>query len=70
MAVAVYDNPNTFRREGWKDGEMVMFVTLDLLMTKGFRGDRHAFPWQLNVGKWQDGRIVGDPNAIDFNAKG
>ena len=67
--VAVYDNPATWRREGWVDGSMRMFITAELLLQKGFRGDRYAFPWQLNVGDWKEGQIIGDPDAINFDAR-
>jgi hypothetical protein len=61
--VAVYDNPATYCREGWVDGKMTMHVTAEILTSKGFNGHR-CFPFQLNVGKWREGQILGDPGAI------
>ena len=62
--VAVYDNPDTFCREAWVDGKMTTFVSAHLLESKGFQGGSW-FPFELNVGRWDAGMIIGDPEAME-----
>lgn len=63
MSCCVYDNPSTRSREAWQDGRLVCAVQARVLLGKGFSGGSW-FPFMLNVGEWEAGRIVGDPGAI------
>lgn len=63
MKVCVYDNPATMCREGWKDGKLLAHITRDLMETKGFIG-HPTIPFYLNQGPWQEGRIIGDKDAM------
>jgi hypothetical protein len=66
LTICIYDNPNTFRREAWQNGELVAFIAMSLLETKGFkRGDLTGLvPWYLDIEKWESGRVNGDPEAM------
>ena len=64
MNICVYDNPNTMRREAWEDGVMVSAITANLLLSKGFKGDKR-FDFRLNVGEWElDKFHHGDESAM------
>lgn len=63
MAVAVYDNPATMRREAWQDGRLIADISLELMSIKGFNGHPSMF-FPLNCGKWKHGEIRGDAEAI------
>jgi len=65
----VFDNPATWRREAYQDGKMLCDVSAELLLQKGFEGHRD-FPWILNCGPWQEGRLVGDSKALTATGGG
>ena len=43
-------------REAWQDGKLVAKIDADVLLQRGFRGGSW-FPFILNVGKWQSGKL-------------
>ena len=59
----VYDNPATWRREAWQGGKLLCDVAAEVLLQKGFNGNK-AFPWILNCGPWQEGATWGDKGAL------
>lgn len=63
MKTAVYDNPSSFCREAWQDGKLIAYISVGLLMEKGFRGHRRM-PFMLNCGEWETGKVWGDAEAI------
>jgi hypothetical protein len=67
MKVCVHDNPATWRREAWQDGKMLCDVAAEVLLQKGFKGHRD-FPWILNHGPWQEGKLWGDRAALTVTA--
>ena len=68
--VCVYDNPETMRREAWRDGKLVCFATADLLLSKGFKGD-DKFDFRLNCGPWKKGAFwVGGETAMRKKKRG
>lgn len=60
MAVCVYDNPATMRRECWDDGVMIYAYSAELLMAKA----RPPIFFVANIGKWNEGQLVGEPMAL------
>lgn len=63
LQYCIYDNPDTFRREAWQDGEMIAFITAELLQAKGFRPG-----WMMQrmmaAGQWKTGQIYGNESAL------
>jgi hypothetical protein len=69
VTACVYDNPATWRREAYQDGKKICDVSAQVLLQKGFKGHRD-FPWILNCGPWQEGKIWGDSAALTDPAMG
>lgn len=63
MAVCSYDNPDTMRREAWKDGKLIMSMDASLFFLK--ESQKLIVPFQLGGHKWSAGRIWGDPAALE-----
>lgn len=64
MKTAVYDNPNTMRREGWQDGVLVFSYSFELMMSKSWPPPAMYFHMGANIGEWICGQILGDADAI------
>jgi hypothetical protein len=64
MKTAVYDNPHTCCREGWRDGKLVFSYSLNLMMSTHWPPPARLLHMGANVGKWEEGRVLGDADAI------
>ncbi len=67
MAVCVYDNPATMRRECWQNGTLLCHYSASYLIglefgTKPIPGNQFFFG--ANVGKWQSGQVIGNSDAL------
>ena len=60
MAAAIYDNPDTMRREVYVNGRLVTFVRSDALPVAS---GRPVFPYMVGVGDWEPGKLWGDDKA-------
>lgn len=65
MAVCTFDNPSTFKRECWQDGELIFAYSAMILP----RVALDPIPGQFlffgaNVGPWSPGKMWGDPAAM------
>lgn len=60
---AIYDNPATCRREEWRDGLMVAFVTADLLCQREVKSFIPITSWARQP-SWQPGNVIGDQLAV------
>ena len=74
MAVCTYDNPNTMRRECWRDGALVCFYCAQLLLRRLLPGERQPIPAEhfffgANVGDWNPGQVVGDAVAMPLEIR-
>ena len=63
MSVATYDNPATMRRECWDSGRIICSYSANVLVREGQIPARHFF-FGANIGPWETGQLVGDPEAI------
>ena len=63
MAVCTYDNPATMARECWQDGKLICHYKASLLYLREPIPSEYFF-FGANVGPWQEGQLVGDPDAI------
>lgn len=68
MITAVFDNPATMCREAWKDGRLVAFISARLMFDRDFFGDS-TMHMALNCGKWEEGKVRGDVEAIAENER-
>lgn len=59
----IFDNPETFRREYWRNGNLIGWYTKEFLdqADKILTIDKKMEPY---VGKFQPGRILGELTAI------
>lgn len=59
----IFDNPETFRREYWRNGNLIGWYTKEFLDQAGkiLTIDKKMEP---HVGKFQPGRILGELTAI------
>jgi hypothetical protein len=62
MSICVYDNPDTFCRECWDNGELIYAISFDELERK-YPFMRPIF-FGANVGRVERGRILGDAEAM------
>jgi hypothetical protein len=60
---ATYDNPSSMAREHYVDGVLRCAIRARLLLDRDFSGGLW-FPMQLNTGKWQPGKVIGDRAAL------
>lgn len=61
MSVCVYDNPATWCRECWQDGKLIYSYNWQVL---DLNPPIRLF-FGANVGPWQEGRLVGDKQAME-----
>ncbi len=65
IKVCTYDNPWTFCRECWRDGELVCSYSCELL--PGVAKDpipARFFFFGANIGDWNPGQLIGDRAAL------
>lgn len=63
--VCTFDNPAIMHRECWSDGKLV--VSYDFKLLKPFAKipiPAELFFFGANIGEWNEGQIIGDPDAI------
>lgn len=70
MKILTYDNPKTFRRECWEDGELLCFYSAHLLLRRLTPFEKQPIPKEYfffgaNIGPWKAGQFVGDMTAMD-----
>lgn len=63
MAVCVYDNPFTMRREAYHEKELKCFISAGLMGSNQFHGHKDL-PFMINAGRWQSGRVRGHLHAL------
>lgn len=63
MAVCVYDNPTTMRREAYHEKELKCFISASLMEQNQFHGHKDL-PFMLNAGRWESGRTRGTISAL------
>jgi hypothetical protein len=61
----VYDNPKTFRREWWINGEMVAFISIEILHSPNNVWIHSPLERIHNLGKWKIGNVWGDMDALN-----
>lgn len=61
VRVCTYDSPR-MRRECWENGKLIYAIDCSLLYAKGFSG---PIFFGANIGEWETGQIVGDPEAMN-----
>ena len=65
MAVCVYDNPISMARECWQDKKLLsMYPFSTLLPFAVVPIPPVYFLFGANIGPWNPGQIIGDPEAI------
>lgn len=65
MKFCVFDNPRQYRREIWVDGGIMAWVThefIEFAVPGWSRLSELGYP--MHEGKFDPGRIVGDPEAM------
>jgi hypothetical protein len=72
VKVAVYDNPATGNRELWQNGQLYAWVSEELISNKDWDFEKKALQ-RYGYGfavlgqdkdEWENGRIIGDKEAI------
>lgn len=61
--VCTFDNPATMRRECWRDGELVVAYSAEIIEGKEPIPPEHLF-FGANIGPWKTGQLVGEPMAM------
>jgi len=61
VRVCTYDSPR-MRRECWQNRKLIYAIDCSLLYAKGFSG---PIFFGANIGEWETGQIVGDPEAMN-----
>ncbi len=67
VIVCTYDNPATWMRECWQDGKMICAYSFEILNAKP-PIPAHAFFFGANVGIVQEGRVWGNPKAMEVKS--
>ena len=60
MAVCIFDNPDTMRREYWCKGSVLLSVSADLISQEA----AHARDWPFTTRKFDPGHMEGNPEAL------
>lgn len=63
MSSCTFDNPATYRRECWQDGELLCSYSHKLLCEPGQIPGRYLF-FGANIGHWKAGQLRGDREAM------
>lgn len=61
MTICIYDNPATFRREGWQDGHMAYSISYSLIDSI----DRPELSWRCPSDGFCPGQLWGDKAAME-----
>ncbi len=64
MSVCTFDNPASFARECWQDGQLVCHYAATLYFLKAWPIPAEHYFFGANIGPWKTGQLVGDPLAI------
>jgi hypothetical protein len=62
----IYDNPRTWARELWRDGELAMSITLMALEQARRIGHCPSLDFAIFTARpWKEGHVVGDPKVME-----
>lgn len=62
--IVTYDNPATFYRECWQDGELIYALSASCIITENYP-PAELFFFGANVGQWVEGQHFGDLDAMN-----